>query len=161
MLTACGMFEMDFNKQQEYSYESIIDHMRSLDFKQADLNQLVRRAVFNVLSCNHDDHTKNFSFLMDKEGSWSLSPAYDLTYIHTDDGWNFGQQITINGEYEDITLNDIKAFAAHAGCDNIGDIVDQVREATSNFKIYAEEAEVSTKRSNKIERSIEDIAKNL
>jgi len=160
MLTACGMFEMDFNKQQEYSYESIIDHMRGLDFKQADLNQVVRRAVFNVLSCNHDDHTKNFSFLMDKEGTWSLSPAYDLTYIHTD-GWNFAQQITINDEYEDITLNDIKALAAHAGCNNIGDIVDQVREATSSFKTYAEEAEVSTKRSNKIEKAIEDIAKNI
>ena len=37
-------------------------------------------AVFNVLAHNRDDHAKNFSFLMNEQGQWALSPAYDLTF---------------------------------------------------------------------------------
>ena len=37
--------------------------------------------VFNILSNNTDDHNKNFSFVMNEDGSWRLAPAYDITYI--------------------------------------------------------------------------------
>mgnify|MGYP002623864077 FL=1 len=33
----------------------------------------------NIIADNKDDHANNFSFICDN-GSWSLSPAYDITY---------------------------------------------------------------------------------
>ena len=39
-----------------------------------------RNIVFNVFSHNRDDHAKNFSFIMDEGGAWTVSPAYDLTF---------------------------------------------------------------------------------
>ena len=53
--------------------------MRQMSISQDEIKQFYRRMVFNVLARNQDDHTKNISFLMDRNGSWSLSPAYDVT----------------------------------------------------------------------------------
>lgn len=39
-----------------------------------------RRMVFNIMAFNQEDHVKNLSFHMDRTGTWSLTPAYDLTY---------------------------------------------------------------------------------
>ena len=63
--------------------------------------ELYRRMVFNVMSRNHDDHSKNFSFLMDKQGKWKLSPAYDLCYSYTPGGkWTNRHQLSLNGKQE-------------------------------------------------------------
>jgi len=35
--------------------------------------------VFNMLSFHLDDHAKNFLFMIDKNGEWDISPAYDIT----------------------------------------------------------------------------------
>lgn len=40
---------------------------------------------------NRGDHAKNFSYLMDKQGGWSLAPGYEITFSS---GPN-GQQSTI------------------------------------------------------------------
>ncbi len=43
----------------------------------ADLEQLYRRVVFNVLVGNRDDHLRNHGCLRDKTG-WRLAPAFDM-----------------------------------------------------------------------------------
>lgn len=63
------------------SYEQMITVCRKLHLPEADCQEVFRRMVFNVLSNNTDDHNKNFSFIMNEDGSWRLSPAYDITYI--------------------------------------------------------------------------------
>jgi serine/threonine-protein kinase HipA len=42
--------------------------------------QAFRRMVFNVFAYNRDDHVKNFAFLMEPDGTWRLTPAYDVIY---------------------------------------------------------------------------------
>ena len=64
------------------SYEQMITVCRKLHLPEADCQEVFRRMVFNVLSNNTDDHNKNFSFIMNEDGSWRLSPAYDITYIN-------------------------------------------------------------------------------
>ncbi|MBI9081283.1 MAG: type II toxin-antitoxin system HipA family toxin [Pseudodesulfovibrio sp.] len=45
----------------------------------ADLEELFRRMIFNILCNNWDDHLKNHGFLYDTaSGKWRLSPAYDI-----------------------------------------------------------------------------------
>ena len=64
--------------------------------------------VFNVLARNQDDHVKNVSFLMDRRGRWSLSPAYDVTYAYNPHGmWTGTHQMTVNGKRDAITMQDL------------------------------------------------------
>jgi serine/threonine-protein kinase HipA len=43
----------------------------------ADLEQLWRRVVFNILVSNTDDHLRDHGFILTNNG-WQLSPAYDM-----------------------------------------------------------------------------------
>jgi serine/threonine-protein kinase HipA len=58
-----------------YSYEQYFLVCRELGLSAAELDQAFRRAVFNLAAVNQEDHVKNFGFLMDREGRWSLAPA--------------------------------------------------------------------------------------
>ena len=62
------------------SYEQLIAVCRKLHLPESDCQEVFRRMVFNILANNTDDHNKNFSFIMDEDGSWRLSPAYDITF---------------------------------------------------------------------------------
>lgn len=59
-------------------YEDFIRLARNLAGVPA-AEECFRRAVFNLLATNRDDHGRNHAFLYDKTTrQWSLSPAYDL-----------------------------------------------------------------------------------
>ena len=99
--------------------------------------------VFNVMSRNHDDHTKNFSFLMDKSGSWSFAPAYDLCYSYTPGGkWTNHHQLSLNGKQNDFTYEDLVTVAENMGIRNGKHIIEQIREAVSHWNYYAKEGGV-------------------
>ena len=55
---------------------AIADH-GAHDTIDADLEQLFRRLVFNVVMSNRDDHLRNHGFLRTSDG-WRLAPAFDL-----------------------------------------------------------------------------------
>jgi serine/threonine-protein kinase HipA len=59
------------------SYEDIFAVIRRLNLPYEHSKQQYLRMVFNVIARNVDDHSKNVSFRMNREGVWQLSPAYD------------------------------------------------------------------------------------
>ena len=79
MHTACGLLHSDF-RTPSLDYEGLIALTGMLTRDVREIEKMYRLAVFNVLSHNRDDHSKNFSYLMDSQGAWKLSPAYDLTF---------------------------------------------------------------------------------
>ncbi len=79
MHTACGLLHSDF-RTPSLDYEDLAALTGMLTRDVREVEQLYRLAVFNVLAHNRDDHSKNFSYLMDRRGQWRLSPAYDLTF---------------------------------------------------------------------------------
>ena len=64
--------------------------------------------IFNALSFNYDDHAKNFSFMMTRDGEWHLSPAYDITYSK---GLATQHLTTINGKGKDFLIEDFLLIA--------------------------------------------------
>jgi serine/threonine-protein kinase HipA len=74
MQSLCGMAHFDFNQAGAYSYEQAFQVARRLGLPQPDLSELYRRALFNILARNQDDHTKNIAFLMDRRGAWAAGP---------------------------------------------------------------------------------------
>jgi serine/threonine-protein kinase HipA len=92
------------------SYEDIFAVIRRLNLPYEDSKQQYLRMVFNVIARNVDDHSKNFSFYMKRNGIWRLSPAYDLTYSVdlTAPAYSNRHLLTVNGKNEDITREDLE-----------------------------------------------------
>lgn len=114
MVTLCGMNHMDYNDTRSWSYEQLFRVMRGLRLPQPQMEQAFRRMVFNVVGCNQDDHTKNFSFLLDTDNQWRLSPAYDMTYAKGN-GYTRQHQLSVNGKRLAITRDDIITVARQIG----------------------------------------------
>ncbi len=120
---------------EAYCYEDLFSTCRLLSIPQDELNELYLRMVFNVLSNNTDDHAKNFSFIMEKDGSWHLSPAYDLCFIlKTAAAPEKRHALSIRGKNEDITVEDLLAFAARNDIKNPAKYIDKVRDALRDFR---------------------------
>lgn len=103
-----AILHIDYNEPGLCSYEMAALTARKLGLPSSDIEQLYRRMVFNVLAVNQDDHVKNISFLMNREGVWSLSPAYDVTFAsNPQNRWLKAHQMTINGKMSNISIEDL------------------------------------------------------
>lgn len=135
----------DFNAAGAYSYEQAVETIRQLNLEAVDVEQQFRRAVFNLLIRNQDDHVKNIAFLMDKAGAWRLSPAFDVGYAYNPSGpWTSTHQMTLNGKRDDFTSEDLVAFGEYCGFKSrkilgmVRETADRVRE----WRTYADAAGV-------------------
>lgn len=109
-----GLTHFDRDSTGAYSYEQLVMSVRKMGLGQSAVTEVFKRAVFNIVGCNQDDHTKNFGFLMDKSGTWRLSPAFDLTYSYDPTGsWTKVHQLKLNGKQDDFTMQDIIAFGSY------------------------------------------------
>lgn len=146
MQSLCALAHMDFNSPRMYSYEDAFHIMRQLKLPHSDFIQLYKRMVFNEYAKNYDDHTKNITFLMDKNGVWRLSPAYDITFSYSKNStWVNAHQMLINGKADEITKDDFIKVAEKAGIKKAEaeKCIRQVKEAISNWESFAREAGLS------------------
>ena len=122
------------------SYERLLWVCRKMRLSELDSEEVFRRLVFNILANNTDDHNKNFSFLMDEQGRWRLSPAYDLTYIFNTGGFlpETRHCLMIRGKFEGITKDEVMELAAENGIRKAETIVNEVGKAVLEFRALAE-----------------------
>ncbi|KAB1115015.1 type II toxin-antitoxin system HipA family toxin [Neorhizobium galegae] len=127
MHTACGVLHSDF-RVPALDYEDLIALTGFLTKDIREIEKMFRLAVFNVLAHNRDDHSKNFSFLMDETGQWTLSPAYDLTFSHGPRG---EQSTMVMGEGRNPAAQHLLKLgeAAKLNKQTIADAIDRTREA--------------------------------
>ena len=143
MQTLCGIAHYDYRNPCSYSYEQAFNVMRALRLPYSQAQEMFRRMVFNVVVRNQDDHTKNISFLMDKQGKWSLSPAYDMGFAYNPKGgWTAQHQMSINGKFDDITRQDLLEFAKRNNIKEAAEIIDSIAEVSSRWPLMAKECEV-------------------
>lgn len=99
---------------------------------------MFRRMVFNVVARNQDDHTKNISFLMDKNGIWRLSPAYDVSWSYNPAGpWTSQHQMSINNKWTDITMDDILTVASVMNIKRPREIIEKIIDVVAHWNDYA------------------------
>ncbi len=123
-------------------YESVMKATYILTKSMAECEKQFHHIVFNVLAYNRDDHAKNFSFIMDEKGIWTVSPAYDLTFSSGPGGEHC---TTVMGNGRNPGTADLLKLAVKTKIDEQKAlaIIDQVKEAVSKWKQFAEEAHVS------------------
>ena len=145
MLSLAGMIGFDYMHAGEHSYEEIAAVLKELDCGIYDFEQLFKRMVFNVIFRNNDDHIKNISFIMDDNGHFKLSPAYDLSYSYNPNGdWTKHHQMRINNKVDDINRDDLLESASRMliNKNKANKIIDQILNVKENFDKFAQEAEL-------------------
>ncbi len=140
------------------SYEQLITVCRKLHLSEADCQEVFRRMVFNILSNNTDDHNKNFSFIMSENGSWRLSPAYDMTYIIDRGGFlpNEEHCMFVRGKLRGITRDDVIQFARDNGIRRPDAIIRDVVGALKQFRTIATKYGVTEQWIGRVEATIVD-----
>ena len=142
----CALNHFDFNEVTRFSYEQLFQTMRSLRLSYPDAEQLFRRMAFNVMARNCDDHTKNFAFIMNKEGNWSLAPAFDICHAYRPGStWVSQHALSINGKRFNITRDDLLAVAKNMNIKKSEAILNQVNNAVASWKDFATETKVKPK----------------
>ena len=138
------------------SYEQLITVCRKLRLPEADCQEIFRRMVFNILSNNTDDHNKNFSFVMNEDGSWRLAPAYDITYIIDRGGYlpNRDHCMYIRAKLHDITRSDVIEFARDNGIRRPDAIIRDIVSALKQFRAIASDNGVSESWIGRVESTI-------
>jgi len=139
------------------SYEELAKLTYTLTKNIEDVKKLIHQMMFNILTGVTDDHSKNFSFLMDIDGKWSLSPAYDLIY-----GLGVGalkHKCTLMGKNENFKITDVYNLASKYGIAN--DFIDNrfekiIQVISENFENICQKAQLSSTTQNGIAMYIEE-----
>ena len=151
-----------FGKNTQFSYEHIFKIMEYLKLPNAQKDQLFMQMIFNVAASNRDDHTKNFSFLMNHKGEWSLSPAYDLTFpFDPYQSFVIPHKISINNKVKGIERKDLVITAKKAGILHHNEIIDKVVDHVSSFSSRIKDYAVSQKTVRLITSDIEKNIKRI
>ena len=156
MQTLGAIQHFDFNDPSAWSYEQAVMTIRELGLGMVEVEEQFRRALFNVVARNQDDHVKNISFLMDRSGNWTLSPAYDVAYAYNPGGaWTRDHQMSLAGRRNAFERDDILKFAASIGVKKRKAlrILDEVSASVRDWGKHAEAAEVAPRDVARIEKA--------
>ncbi len=146
MHSLCGLIHAD-HRVPSLDYDMILRVTLVLTKDVREAEKLYALACFNVLAHNRDDHSKNFSFLMNEAHEWKFAPAYDLTFSYGPGG---EQSTLVSGEGKNPGLAELHALAKTHGLKNGPAILERVREAVSRWSQYASQSGVSEKSSKEI-----------
>jgi serine/threonine-protein kinase HipA len=120
-------------------YSDLMDLTRDLTGRETEIEEMFRRAVFNIAIANEDDHSRNHGYLMDGAGEWNLSPAYDITRS----GYALGSGFRaggIMGKYSKLGLKDLNALAVSQGLRKLGEQIGEVIDAVRRWPEFAAQA---------------------
>lgn len=143
--TLNGLAHVDYKKPGAFSYAELFGIARQLKLSAVEAEQLFKRMTFNIIARNHDDHSKNFAFILKKD-KWSLAPAYDLAYSYKPGSkWVNSHWMSLNGKRDNFTRSDFYSLEKLSPIFNkrkIDDIIDTTIEHVSTWRQLAEEWDV-------------------
>ncbi len=143
--TLNGLAHVDYKKPGSFSYAELFGIARQLKLSALEAEQLFKRMTFNIVARNHDDHSKNFAFILEKD-KWSLAPAYDLAYSYKPGSkWVNSHWMSLNGKRDNFTRSDFYSLEKLSPIFNkrkIDDIIDKTIEHVSTWRQLAQKWEV-------------------
>lgn len=135
--TLNGIAHVSYKKVGSYSYAELFSLARELNLSPEDAMQLFKRMVFNVVGRNHDDHSKNFAFMLDDRHQWKLSPAYDLAYSYKSGSpWVNSHWMRLNGKQDNFTREDLYSFKKISPIFTKRKIDRVIEETTAHFSTW-------------------------
>jgi len=164
MHSACGLLDADF-RSPSLDYDDFIKASRVL-CKSPAVGQLqFKRAMFNLIFLNQDDHSKNWAFLQSDDGKWKPAPFYDVTFSPHP----FGEQATsFAGFGKKPPVKALQTLAQSASFSNwtiAKGVVEQIADKVSDFEQTACDIGVSSSTisllKSQLEQSRQDVLKAI
>ncbi len=156
MQSLCAISAIDFNAIETNDYASVFTAAEQLGIQ--DRDQLFRRMVFNVVASNNDDHSKNHAFLMTPDGTWTPSPAYDVTFAYNPASpWTAKHLMSVNGEFEHVTMADLHAVGDRFAIRGYRRIIREVTTAVNNWREFAAEAGLPEERTREVAARLDEL----
>ncbi|MFK8048175.1 MAG: type II toxin-antitoxin system HipA family toxin [Halioglobus sp.] len=150
----CAMDHADYKMPGQYSYEQLFSLMRSLRLSKSQALEMFRRTVFNIAARNHDDHTKNFGFVLNDEYQWELAPAFDVAYSYKPGSkWVNSHQLSLNGKRDDFEREDLMVLAETFPKEAL-QIIEEVVEVVSHWSGYAKRVDVPARLASEIQEKL-------
>jgi serine/threonine-protein kinase HipA len=144
--TLNGLVHVSYKQAGAYSYAELFATARELKLGADEALQIFKRMVFNVVARNHDDHSKNFAFMLNEQNQWKLAPAYDVAYSYKPGSpWVNSHWMTLNGKRDDFTREDFYTFKKLSplfGKRKVDSIIDETIEHVSKWSSLAAENDV-------------------
>jgi serine/threonine-protein kinase HipA len=151
MQSLCALDGLDFNAIGVNDYAQYLSRVHELGLPEDAMIEAYRRMVFNVVAANHDDHTKNFAFIMDDTGTWELAPAYDVTHAYASSSvWLHQHLMSVNGKFTDITRADMTIVAERFDIPASAKIINDVTTALASWLEFATEAGLTTPQADQV-----------
>lgn len=153
MLSAAGALDVDYSAAMA-DYEHLLKMASVLsNGDQRSVMALFRRAVFNVAAVNEDDHLKNLAWLMDADGRWRLSPAYDVTYAPRPRGERW---TTVVGIGREIDRGALMALGARLGIRKraVQQVLEEVCQVTADVASFLKSHDCSHPVSQEAARAV-------
>ncbi|WP_159567377.1 type II toxin-antitoxin system HipA family toxin [Budvicia diplopodorum] len=144
--TLNGMAHVDYKMPGAYSYSELFGVARELRLAATEAEELFKRMVFNIVARNHDDHSKNFAFILNDDGRWQLAPAYDLAYSYKPGSkWVNSHWMSLNGKRDDFSRQDfysLEKLSPIFSREKIDSIIDETIGQVSLWRSLATEHQV-------------------
>lgn len=156
MHTASGLMHDNF-RMSTMDYGHLMDCAFQLEKHVRAYEKVLRLAAFNVYAHNRDDHSKNFSFLMDAKGDWNFAPVYDLTFSNSAYGFH---STMVAGESYKPGRKNLLELGKHFGIKKPELILEEVQEAVALWNSIAKECGVSHSTVKNIEKVMNEVSKN-
>ncbi|MCF6234967.1 MAG: type II toxin-antitoxin system HipA family toxin [Gammaproteobacteria bacterium] len=155
--TLNGMAHINYKMPGSYSYAELFGIARQLRLSAKEAEQLFSRMVFNIVARNHDDHSKNFSFMLINK-KWQLAPAYDLAYSYKPGSkWVNSHWMSLNGKRDNFTRSDFHSLEKLSPIftqGKVNNIIDKTITHVSQWRKLATENEVPKPLINEIESNL-------
>lgn len=153
-----AMQHVSHKKTGHYSYAELLMLAKELKLPKDDALQLLKRMIFNVVSRNHDDHSKNFAFLLNENHDWRLAPAFDLAYSYKPGStWVDRHWMTLNGKRDDFVRKDFYSLESLSPIFTrslVNEVLDSTIEVVSQWTFLARDQEVPNNLSNTISKNL-------
>jgi len=153
--TLSGLLHAD-HRIPNLDYQTVMKATTLLTKNVLEQKKQFRNIAFNIFSHNRDDHAKNFSFTMDDQGVWSISPAYDLTFSSGPGGEHC---TTLMGNGRTPGTDDLLKLAKNTNLDpeEATLIIEQVKEAISQWTKFAKDAGVGKASTQMIQKYLSNL----
>lgn len=119
-------------------YADLMGLARALTEDQRAVEEVFRRAVFNVAAANDDDHGRNHAFLMAGDGGWRMAPAFDLTLATYPLASGF-RAARVMGKAGNIIRGDLRRLGEEQGVRKVDQVIDEVIGAVTDWERHAGE----------------------
>lgn len=151
--SAAGIMHDNF-RLSNIDYGDLMDCAFQLERDVRAYEKILRLAAFNVFAHNRDDHSKNFAFLMDADGTWKVAPAYDLTFSTSGHGMH---STSVARESKNPTSKHLMELGKYFDIKDANKIIEEVQAVVFNWEIYAKQCDVSIESKNQIKKTINSI----